>query len=724
MARNFNDMTKEKLISLINSEAELAQLSSVELSEVRRMAKSAGILNGLIEDNLAIAINNRTYKDIVESKDYTPEEKKLALDARDEYNTEIRVKHNSRNYNAEEIMKRAHLEDGIYHFSSITVGEMNFLIQSGVFTQNQVRVDKEYKVGQEKDQSLAQILQAVKQAAEKKEAISKPVELKNVISEKAEESAEIRVNEGYDKPEIKNELKPQATKVAASIPSMPTELQKSYDFWNKFNENTPKTGIKYNIENIEDKHLLVEAKKGEKTIFKGIDHGSKGFDILVRDKDAEPYEMFDILVKKAKASNPKTVIRIKDNVTDPILRNKILIACAKNNMIPVGNLPKGFDFEALKAMVKELRSTEEINDLANTLYVDNSEFSLGLSEPKKKEPTQVLTNVVDNTQEEEKKKDDKDKPVVLAIPVPENKTSAGNGGSINSNNGNVGGNGGNGTNPKTPNNQPTTPYTPVAPKTSLKEEGFWKKTWNKSKKWILGGLLVAASFFGIKSCQQQQQMDNDKDRIENLTHKNDSLQNVIDLKDKIIADQQIALDDCGKEKKPAKVFKKKKVVPPVVVKKPEPVKQEPVKTEPIKTEPVKVEPVKKEPVKVEPVKKEPVKVEPAKKDPVIVPKKQEPVIQEPQPSKLKPINLDIQHGEDNDFANSNMGSGTSNGSISLKKQRTGVTSSDNTYAAATRSGNSGSINLGNQHGTDDDLSKKGKTADFMEFYRLMNGNEK
>lgn len=680
-------MTKENLLSLINSEADLEQLSSAELMEIRAKAKANGILNGLIEENLAIAINNRTYKDIEKSNDYTPQEKELALEARNEYNTEIRTKQNARRYNAKEIMSRAHLEDGVYHFSSITVGEMNFLIQTGALDQRHIHVDKDYKIGQEKDQSLAQILQAVKQAAEKREA----------AGQNGEPAPAIVINEDLSNSAPQKELKAEPAVNTSS--TMPVDLQKSYNFWNKFNEKTAKTGLKYDIENIEDKHLLVEAKKGNKTIFKGIDHGSKGFDILARDKDAEPYEMFDVLVKKAKIANPKTVVRIKDNVKDPILRNMILIACARNNIVPVGNLPEGFDFEALKEMVKELNTTEEINQLAKNLYNDNDEFSLGLQEQEKdKTGRGIIVPIAPNQDEQaenktEKKDKEQDKPVVIPII----NTSGGNGGSGNSNNTK-------GTSSSQPNNQPQA------------KEGFWKKAWEKSRKWIVGGLLIAASFFGVKSCQQGQQIENDKNNIENLTQKNDSLMKVIDLKDKIISDQELALVDCGKKKEPAPVVKKKKVVTPVVIKKKEPVKQEPVKKEPVKQEPVKQEPVKKEPVKQEPVKQEPVKQEPVKQEPV----KKEPVKQEPQGNNFAPISLKVQHGEDNDFANPNMGAGTSNGSISLKKQHTGEALSGD--AAATRSVSLEPLDLTPKHGSDDDLSSKGRTATVEDFYRAMNGN--
>ena len=75
--------------------------------------------------------------------------------------------------------------------------------------------------------------------------------------------------------------------------------------------------------------------------------------------------------------NPKTVIRIKDNVTDPVLRNKMLIACALNNVKPVGNLPEDFNFAALRDFVKQT-DAKDYDALAEILYTpQENEFNLG-----------------------------------------------------------------------------------------------------------------------------------------------------------------------------------------------------------------------------------------------------------------------------------------------------------------------------------------------------------
>lgn len=353
MARNFQKMTKEEL-SLIIEDGDLNELNSADLNQLRNAAKQAGILSVQFDNILGLAINNRTYEDIKNSKDYTDEEKAVALEARNEYNRELRLTMKNKHYNAEEILSRAVVQNGKYFFpGELTKGEMDFLTESGALRKSDFGNSEDYKVGQEKESNLDSIKKAIAQDAEKRELLARLLPSLAANAAKREAAA-------AEKNEVK-ETKPQT-------PAMPADLQKSYDFWNKFNEKSAQSGVKFNIENLSNKSLLVEAEKNGKTMFKGIDHGSKGFDIVKRDKSVEPYEIFDLLVKKAKTSNPKTKIRIKDNVKDDVMRNKILIACAKNNMIPVGNLPEGFDFEELKALVKDAKTTEEINDLAYSLY--------------------------------------------------------------------------------------------------------------------------------------------------------------------------------------------------------------------------------------------------------------------------------------------------------------------------------------------------------------------
>ena len=266
----------------------------------------------------------------------------------------------------EEILAKADVrEDGKYYFKSLTEEERKHLHYAGI-KDDEIVVDKNYKVGQEKDRQFSV------------------------------------VNEGSNDEDKKAGLS--------------ADLQKSYDFWNKFNENSEHTGVAYNSENIENKCLLVEAKKGEKTVFKGIDHGSRGFDVIKKDNSYEqPLEFFILLVKKAKTSNPKTVIRIKDNVTDPVLRNKILIACAKNNATPVGNLPKNFDFEELKALVRRAKTPEELDELVNALYMQNgNEYAFGSS------------NSAGRSNAAEQKKENKNHTVVAPVVLPRGSNNTNN----------------------------------------------------------------------------------------------------------------------------------------------------------------------------------------------------------------------------------------------------------------------------------------------------------
>lgn len=431
----------------------------------------------------------------------------------------------------EEILAKADVrEDGKYYFKSLTEEERKHLHYAGI-KDDEIVVDKNYKVGQEKDRQFSV------------------------------------VNEGSNDEDKKAGL--------------PADLQKSYDFWNKFNENSEHTGVAYNIENVENKCLLVEAKKGEKTVFKGIDHGSRGFDVIKKDNSYEqPLEFFILLVKKAKTSNPKTVIRIKDNVTDPVLRNKILIACAKNNATPVGNLPKGFDFEELKALVRRAQTPEELDELVQALYMQNSnEYAFG---------TQNSADRSNSNNGEQKKEDGK-RPVVAPVILPHgsNNTSGleariaeqqallaqlkkqladqhaaqqaaarkqaeDNKAAINQ------------------------AAQAAANQATSKREGWFKRNF---KKGLLYTTMAAAVLFGFKKCNDKDNDDRVNNQTEILTDNINRLAaencegwtNLVSERDSLLQRTQELerdLDDCAKSKvKPAPVKKKpvKKKPAPVVV---------------------------------------------------------------------------------------------------------------------------------------------------------------
>ena len=69
------------------------------------------------------------------------EEKALALDARNEYNRELRARTKNKLYNAQEIMSRAVEIDGKYHFDNLTKGEMDFLLDNKLVRLNELIVD-------------------------------------------------------------------------------------------------------------------------------------------------------------------------------------------------------------------------------------------------------------------------------------------------------------------------------------------------------------------------------------------------------------------------------------------------------------------------------------------------------------------------------------------------------------------------------------------------------
>ncbi len=549
MARNFQNMTKEEL-SLIITEADFAEFTSADLRALNRAAKEAGILTEQFANIIGLASNNKVYEEIKNDKNSSEEDKAVALAARNEYNRKLRQGMKNKYYNAEEILSMAVIQNGKYFFpDKITKGEMDFLVESGALRLSDFGASKDYKVGQEKESNLEAIKKAIAQDAEKRALLA---QLLPSLAENAAKREAAAAQAKTPKKETK-----------AETSAMPADLQKSYDFWNKFNEKSEKNGVKFDIENVSNRSLIVEAKKDGKTMFKGIDHGTKGFDIVKRDKSAEPYEIFDLLVKKAKASNPKTKIRIKDNVKDEVLRNKILIACAKNNMMPVGNLPEGFDFEELKALVKDAKTTEDINELASNLY-QPQEFGIGAEKEDDKGRNFVAPVILPG---KETKKEEESKPVVAPVVIPaQNKSEK--------DNGRRGGavvapivpsNGGNGGSNIPPSNND---------KEKKKSGGAWSRFWNKAKVWVMAGIVAAAGLFGIKSCQNNQ--DKMADKIEQISNKSaldcDAVQSLIDEKynDGYMDGLQAGKEDCEKSKQKP-VVKKKPVKRKVTPVKPAPV---------------------------------------------------------------------------------------------------------------------------------------------------------
>lgn len=503
MAQDFNKMSKEELEALLNADS-LAQMNRQELNSFRNAVKAAGLLSVQNDSILGIAINNRTYEEIKNSQDYTEEEKALALETREEYNNELRAQIKDEHYNAQEIMSRAVFDNGKYHFTELTKGEMDFLVNNGVIRKSELSLDKTYNIGQESNRNFSK-------------------------------------------------------EVVTDTKDLPEDVQKSAEFWNKFNDN--KTGISYIIEALKNKSVKVEAKKDNKSVFTGIDHGNQGFDIVKKGRSVEPYGIFDLIIKKAKATNPKAKVRIKDNVKDEVTRNKILIACAKNNMEPVGNLPEGFDFAALKDMVKDIKDISVINALAKNLYAAGS-FDFVKETPEQENA--AVAAVVSPSAEKQN-----NNTVVAAIPV------------ATSNQGNIGDN-------EKPNNNTVVAAIPVATgkqenignneKQNIEEkapvEAPKRPWWKKVRDAVVVGGIALLGIIGIRSCQNQERLEKKvKDLQEQVDRK--SLEDCDALSAKFAEEYAKGYNDGKKDceeqnkPKPKPVVKKqtpvKKVVAPKAV---------------------------------------------------------------------------------------------------------------------------------------------------------------
>ena len=570
MAQNFNEMTKEELEAVLKGD-DIVKMNTVELNSLRKAAKEAGLLSVQYDNMLGIAINNRTYAEIKNSDKYTEEEKALALDARNEYNKELRARTKNKLYNAEEIMSRAVEANGKYHFDELTKGEMDFLLQNGIVRFNELSLGKQYNIGQQENRDFSK-------------------------------------------------------EVAEDTSKLSDDVKKSQEFWTKFNDN--KSGINYIIQALKDNSLKVEAQKDNKTVFTGIDHGNKGFDVVKKENTIEPYAIYDLMIKKAKTSNPKAKIRIKDNVKDPVLRNKILIACAKNNMEPIGNLPEGFDFAALKDMVKDVKDIATINALAENLY-DMSGIEVANEKPQQENRT---ASVVVPAQEvpQPNKQENKDNNVVAA-PIPV---------ALNRQNNAQGSNGA------------------VSPVSSQQEEkkpveAPKRPWWKKVRDAIVVGGITLLGIMGVRSCQNQEKLEkNIKDLQEQVDNKSitdcDEVSRLINEKynDGYMDGLEQGKKDCEEQNKPKPVVKKKT-----------PVKKTPTKKTPIlpKTvQEVKVLPpdtIKGEPVYIpgDTIKGEPVIVRDTIRQRVVVEDPVKPVETRKSGVPLEAIDTSFGHEKDNDL---------------------------------------------------------------------------
>ncbi len=589
MAQNFNEMTKEELEAVLNSDS-IVKMNTVELNNLRKAVKAAGLLSVQYDNMLGIVINNRTYEEIKNSNQYTEEEKALALDARNEYNKEIRVRIKNKLYNAEEIMSRAVETNGQYHFDELTKGEMDFLLDNHVIRLSQLSLGKQYNIGQE-------------------------------------------ANRNFSK-EISN-----------NTSNLSDDVKKSQEFWGNFNDN--KSGISYIVQALKDNSLKVEAQKDNKTVFTGIDHGNKGFDVVKKENNAEPYAIYDLIIKKAKTSNPKAKIRIKDNVKDPVLRNKILIACAKNNMEPIGNLPEGFDFASLKDMVKDVKDIDTINMLAENLY-DMSNIEVTNEQERDNNQTRSAgaaafvnnagTERVSAPQMTQEKKNENSS---VIAPIPVVLGGQGNNQGYVNNGGNSGGN-----------------IPPVqTPKEEKKPvEAPSRSWWKKVRDAVVVGGIALLGFMGIRSCQNQEKLEkNVKDLQEQVDKKSmtdcDEVSRLIDEKynDGYMDGLAQGKKDCEEQNKP-----KPK---PVVKKKPTLVKKTPTKKSPIlpkAVQEVKVLPpdtIKGEPVYIpgDTIKGEPVIVRDTIRKQVVI-EEETPVEKPKTPKSSVPLEaVDTSMGHEKDY---------------------------------------------------------------------------
>ena len=613
MAKKFNEMTKEELEAVLNSDS-IVLMNAAELNQLRKAAKSAGLLTVQYDNMLGIVINNRTYEEIKNSKNYTKEEKALALEARNEYNKELRTRTYNKLYNAEEIMSRAVEVNGKYHFSELTKGEMDFLMSNGLVRMNELVLDKNVS---EKQYSAKEIMSRAVEVNGKYhfDNLSQG-EMDFLLNNGIIRMNELSLGKQYNIGQQEN--RNFSKEIVKDNKNLSKDVQKSAEFWNNLNDNS--NGVKYVVSALKDNKVKLEVKEGKKSVFTGIDKGNQGFDVVKRDSSIEPYKIYDLIIKKAKASNPKAKIRIKDNVKDPVARNKILIACAKNNMEPIGNIPEGFDFEALKEVVKDVKDMETINALAENLYT-TSDFEV-VNEPgnqaeqsrtrtgallvnqgntqeipenrpnrtgallvnqgntqeiPENRPNRTGTLLVNQgrTEEAPENQPNNNRTAVTAVPVwlgngnngvPGNGNGGNNGNFANGGNGGNSGNGGNGGNGGF-----VPPVVPTA-SDSRPVEAPKRPWWKKVRDAVVVGGIALLGFMGVRSCQNQDRLEKKvKDLQEQVDKKSitdcDEVSRLINEKynDGYMAGLAQGKEDCEDQKKPQ----------------PTPVKKTPVKADPV-----------------------------------------------------------------------------------------------------------------------------------------------
>lgn len=180
-----------------------------------------------------------------------------------------------------------------------------------------------------------------------------------VIPSQKEQALETSVEEGAEfVPETKEGVSEQP--IAEEVVDAEAEEAKRQEIFNS------QEGVcEYWTNNFEDKdkkvdciqitadNLLVQIKDKENNLeFKYID-SKNGAKVICSEDDVPNYEYFDSLVKRAKEGG-FDVVNIKEGCT-PNFQAKLLLACAKNNIEPIGNIPEDFDFEKYKENMTNLK---------------------------------------------------------------------------------------------------------------------------------------------------------------------------------------------------------------------------------------------------------------------------------------------------------------------------------------------------------------------------------
>ena len=266
-------------------------------------------------------------------------------------------------------------------------------------------------------------------------------------------------------------------------------------------------------------------------------------------------------------------------------------------MEPIGNIPEGFDFEALKEVVKDVKDMETINALAENLYT-TSDFEV-VNEPENQaEQSRTRTGALlvnqgntqeipenrpnrtgallvnqGRTEEAPENQPNNNRTAVTAVPVwlgngnngvPGNGNGGNNGNFANGGNGGNSGNGGNG--------GFVPPVVPTA-SDSRPVEAPKRPWWKKVRDAVVVGGIALLGFMGVRSCQNQDRLEKKvKDLQEQVDKKSitdcDEVSRLINEKynDGYMAGLAQGKEDCEKQKKPVSKT---------------PVKKTPVKADPV-----------------------------------------------------------------------------------------------------------------------------------------------